>query len=136
MDGEYRTAENLGDSVNTPGNEFEPFIAFDESFLIFMATPTESVEQADLFISYNQQGQWTNALKLPAPFSSGATEWSPKVSRDGKYFFFSSTRNKNDGLFVKSETTAEMIQRIREAGNGLCDIYQVDFSALQNAVKK
>jgi Tol biopolymer transport system component len=134
--GKYRTAENLGDSVNTAGNEFEPFIAFDESFLIFMATPSESVEEADFYIRYNKQRQWTKALKLPAPFNSNVTEFSPKLTRDGKYFFFSSTRNKHGGKFVKTETTAEMNQRIRVAGNGLGDIYQVDFSALQNALKK
>jgi hypothetical protein len=104
--------------------------------LIFMGTPSESIEEADLFISYNRQGQWTKAVKLREPFNSGVAEWSPKVSRDGKYFFFSSTRNKYDGKSGKQETTQEMIKRIREPGNGLCDIYQVDFSALQNALKK
>jgi WD40-like Beta Propeller Repeat len=133
--GEYQTAQNIGDSINTAGNEFEPFIAFDESFVIFMATPSESLEQADFYISYNQQGQWTKAQKLPAPFNSDVTEFSPKVTRDGKYFFFSSTRNKQGGTFDKQETTTEMEKRIREAGNGLSDIYQVDFSALQNAIK-
>jgi Tol biopolymer transport system component len=134
--GEYRTAENLGGSINTEGNEFEPFIAFDESFLIFMATPTESLDQGDFFISYNQNGNWTKAVKLPVPFNSDVTEFSPKVTRDGKYFFFSSNRNTHSGVFTKPETAAEMVKRIREPGNGLADIYQVDFSALQNALKK
>lgn len=133
-DGEYRTAQNLGESVNTTGNEFEPCIAFDESFLIFMATPSESLETADFYISYNQNGKWSKAAKLPEPFNSGVTEFSPTLSPEGKYFFFSSTRNKHDGRFVKPETTMEMIQRIREAGNGLADIYQVDFSAVQKAL--
>jgi Tol biopolymer transport system component len=133
--GEYQAAENLGDSVNTASNEFEPFIALDESFLIVLATPTESLQQADFYISFNKQNQWTKALKLPEPFNSGVTEFSPSVTRDGKYFFFSSSRNKHDGTFLKAETTEEMIQRIRSAGNGLSDIYQVDFSTLQDAVK-
>jgi Tol biopolymer transport system component len=136
VDGKYQSAENLGDAINTPGNEFEPFIAADESFLIFMATPTEALDTADLYISYNQAGQWSKAVKLPEPFNSGVTEFSPKVSSDGKYFFFSSTRNKKGMQFSKAETTAEMIKRIREAGNGLLDIYQVDFSTLQKALGK
>ncbi|MCI0601745.1 hypothetical protein L0156_01915, partial [bacterium] len=134
--GEYRTAENLGDSVNTAGNEFEPFIAFDESFLIFMATPSESLEEADFFISYREQELWTKARKLPLPFNSSVTEFSPKVTRDSKYFFFSSTRNKHEIKFPKAETTSEMNLRIRQSGNGLGDIYQVDFLALQNALKQ
>ncbi len=129
--GQYRTAENVGDSINTSGNEFEPFIAFDQSFLIYMATPSESLEEADFFISNNENGKWSKAVKLPAPLNSDVTEFSPRVSRDGKYFFFSSTRHKYAAEFLKPETTAEMNQRIRGAGNGLGDIYQVDFSALE-----
>lgn len=132
--GVYRVAQNV-EAVNTPGNEFEPFIAFDESFMIFMATPSESLEEADFYISYNQQHKWSAPVKLPAPFNSPNTEFSPKVTRDLKYFFFSSTRNKSGEKFQKAESTAEMLKRIREAGNGLGDIYQVDFSALQNALK-
>src|SRR5262249_6587955 len=132
-DGVYRIAQDV-EALNTPGNEFEPFIAFDESFMIFMMTPSESLEEADLYISYNRQHQWTAPHKLPAPFNSPVTEFSPKVTRDLKYFFFSSTRNKSDGKFLKPESTPEMQKRIREAGNGLGDIYQVDFSALQRAL--
>jgi len=135
VDGKYQTAENIGDAINTAGNEFEPFISADESYLIFMATPSEHLEEGDLFISYNQNGQWTKAVKLPEPFSSDAIEFSPKVSPDGKYFFFASSRNKTGIVFPKPETTAEMNRRIHGAGNGLLDIYQVDFSAL-NVEKK
>ncbi|PWT92751.1 MAG: hypothetical protein C5B54_03025 [Acidobacteria bacterium] len=133
--GVYRTAQNLGATINTAGNEFEPFIAFDESFLIFMMTPSEILDEGDLYISYHQQGQWTKPVKLPEPFNSGVTEFSPKVTRDLKYFFFSSTRNRHAGKFTQPETTDQMMKRIREAGNGLADIYQVDFSALQEALK-
>lgn len=132
--GKYQAAENLGETINTSGNEFEPFIAYDESFLIYMASPSESLDEADFFIAYNQDGKWSSPEKLPPPFNSPVTEFSPKVTRDLKYFFFSSTRSANSS--GKTETTGEMLRRIRNAGNGLCDIYQVDFSALQKALKK
>ncbi len=133
--GKYRTAMNIGEAINTPGNEFEPFIAPDESFLIFMATPTEALDQTDLWISYHLEDQWTKALKLPVPFNSEAMEFSPKISLDGKQLFFSSSRNKHDATFARPERTGEMRQRIRSAGNGLLDIYQVDFSALRKALE-
>ncbi len=133
--GAYRTTENLTDAINTAGNEFEPFIASDESFLLFMATPSESLEEADLYYSKKDGARWTKARKLPAPFNSNVTEFSPTVSRDSKYFFFASARNKQGLEFKKPETTAEMTRRIREAGNGLCDIYQIDFSELQKVIQ-
>ena len=132
--GEYRTAINVGGNINTPGNEFEPFIAPDETYLIFMATPTEALDQTDLWISYQQEGRWSKAVKLPAPFNSDAMEFSPKVTPDGKQFFFASSRNKHGGQFAAPEHTAEMLQRIRSAGNGLLDIYQIDFSLLEKAL--
>ena len=134
-DGTYLTAVNIGEAINTSGNEFEPFIAPDESFLIFMATPTEALDQTDLWISYYLEGRWTKALKLPAPFNSEAMEFSPMISLDGTQLFFSSSRNKHAAAFAGPERTGEMRQRIRSAGNGLLDIYQVDFSVLRKALE-
>lgn len=132
--GTYSAAENLGDSVNTSDNEYEPFIAPDESYLIFMATRPNGLANADFFMSYHVDGVWARAFKLPPPFSSGGTDWSPKVTRDGKYLFFSSARNKSMGAISKEENMAELNKRIRSAGNGLGDIYQVDFSALKKVM--
>jgi Tol biopolymer transport system component len=134
-EGKYRTAINIGDAINTPGNEFEPCIAPDESFLIFMATPTEALDQTDLWISHYREGQWTKAVKLPAPLNSAVMEFSSKISLDGKQLFFSSSRNKHDATFARPERTGEMRQRIRSAGNGLLDIYQVDIYMLQQALE-
>ena len=130
-EGKYRTAINIGDAINTAGNEFEPCIAPDEAFILFMATPTEALDQTDFWISHQQEGRWTKAVKLPAPFNSEAMEFSPSISMDGKIFFFSSSRNKHGAAFDRPESTGEMRHRIRSAGNGLLDIYQIDFSALQ-----
>ncbi len=125
----YQAAENLGDAINTEGSEFEPFISRDETYLIFMAARPDHLDYADLYVSYNKNGNWTVAQKLPEPFNSSVTEFSPKVSRDGRYFFFASTRNTNQS--VKKETTADMNKRLKGAGNGLGDIYQTDISALK-----
>ncbi|MEW6736356.1 MAG: hypothetical protein AB1489_34005, partial [Acidobacteriota bacterium] len=38
INGKYSEPENLGDMINTEFDEYEPFIAPDESFLIFMAS--------------------------------------------------------------------------------------------------
>jgi Tol biopolymer transport system component len=131
LDGKYQTAQNLGEAINTSGSEYEPFIAPDEKFLIFMAARPDHLDNADLYISYNQNGVWTSAEKLPEPFNSSTTEFSPKITFDKKYFFFASTRNRNPATSTKPETIQEVNKRIHRAGNGLGDIYQVDFSALK-----
>jgi hypothetical protein len=131
--GKYVKVQNLS-ALNTQGNEFEPFIARDESFVIFMMTPTESLDDGDFYVSFNNQGKWTEPKKLPAPFNSDRTEFSPKITMDSKYFFFSSNRNRYVQDFKKPETTGDMIKRIRGSGNGLADIYQVDFSSLKKVL--
>ena len=136
INGEYKEAENLGDAINTPDNEYEPFISSDEKFLIFMATRPQELVNGDLYISYNENGSWTKAEKLPEPFNSGAIEFSPKVTWDGKHFVFSSTRNIYSKKFSKAETTDEYNNRIRSAGNGLGDIYIIDASEVEFLNKK
>lgn len=131
VNGQHAAAENLGDSINTVDNEFEPFIAPDESYLIFMATIPQGLTNGDLYFSNNIDGQWSKAEKLPAPFNSTGTEWSPKVTRDGQYFFFSSARSTQSNSPPKTETIEQLTKRLRHAGNGLADVYQVDFSAVK-----
>jgi len=125
----YEELRNLGDSINTPGNEYEPFIAPDESYLIFMATPN-GIAHADFYISHNVNGTWSKAKKLPALVNSSATEWGGKVSPDGKYFFFGSSRNKINDRLPAQENIHTYEKRLRSAGNGLGDIYRVRLNAL------
>jgi hypothetical protein len=127
--GKYLRADNLGDSINTEAEEYEPFIAPDESYMIFMAA-RPATARGDLYISYHSNGTWTKAEVLPAPFNSPRNEYSPRVTRDGKYFFFASCRYK-DFTILQKENMQQLHKRIRSAGNGLGDIYQVDCSALQ-----
>ena len=130
INGKYQEAENLGDGINSDGSEFEPFIAPDESFLIFMAARPDHLDHADLYIAYNKNGQWGLAKKLPAPFNSEVTEFSPSITKDGKYFFFASSRNKGSNATPKPEATEAMNKRLTSAGNGLGDIYQIEIEAL------
>jgi hypothetical protein len=136
INGKFQQPENLGDSINTADNEYEPFISPDESYLIYMATRPNGLRNADLFVSYNINRQWTKAEKLPTPFNSVATEWSPKVTRDGKHFFFGSARNKITGGLNQSENMNELNRRVKNAGNGLGDIYFIDLSALHLKLKQ
>lgn len=129
--GKYQTPENLGDAINTKHNEFEPYIAPDQSYLIFMAGRPDGFGNFDLFISYNRDGNWTPAKNLGEKFSSSGFEYSPKLSPDGKYLFFTSTRGFGSEPLNKRLNYKELIEKLRGPGNGLGDIYQVDVSALK-----
>jgi Tol biopolymer transport system component len=131
VDGKYADAENLGESINSQYNEFEPFIAPDESFLIFMAGGRPDGRGGlDLFISYNRNGVWTKPANLGDKINSGGNEYSPAISPDGKYFFWTSTRGFADKPLEKRLDYRELMTRLRGPRNGLGDIYQIDLAAL------
>jgi Tol biopolymer transport system component len=130
VNGKYAVPENLGDSVNTQFDEYEPYIAPDQSYLIFMAARPDGRGGSDLFISYQKNGAWTKAVNLGDKINSSASEYSPKVSPDGRYFFWTSTRGFGSTPQPKRLTYQELTTKLRSPRNGLGDIYQIDISAL------
>src|SRR5581483_7878666 len=106
VDGKYTEPENLGDTINTPSSEAYPFIAPDESYLIFTSYYREDeiygnghrYVRGDLYISLMQDGKWTEPRHLDPPINTGAFEGCPTISPDGKYFFFTSERSSVTNL--------------------------------------
>lgn len=129
VNGHYAEPENLGSPINSALDEYEPYIASDQSFLIFMAENRDGHGDTDLYVSYQKSNGWTAPESLPSAINSSASEYSPKISPDGKYFFWTSTR-RTGGEPAKPLTTSEYIRKIRSSGNGLGDIYQIDLDAL------
>jgi Tol biopolymer transport system component len=131
VNGHYGEPENLGSAINTEFDEYEPLIAPDQSFLIFMAArrPDGIARSGDLFISYRQDGSWTKATNLGNEINSPREEYSPVISPDGKYFFFSSTRGRTPP--DKRMSYEDLTGWLRGTRNGLGDIYQMDLSALK-----
>ena len=131
VNGKYSEPENLGDAINTPLNEFEPLIAPDESYLIFMAGGRADGRGGfDLYISYNRSGVWTQPTNLGDKINSSGNEYSPTISPEGKYFFWTSTRGFADKALEKRLNYDELMNRLRGPRNGLGDIYQIDIGAL------
>jgi ankyrin repeat protein len=94
----YSGPERLGEAVNSDYVEDEPFIAPDESYLIFKSMRPGGFGGADLYISFRREdGSWTDAKSLGPLINTEHAERFPSVGRDGKYFFFGSDRNGNPG---------------------------------------
>ena len=89
LDGEYQPAENLGRQINTEATEADPYIAPDESYLIFSSTREGSLGEGDLYISFNRAGSWTQPRNLGPIINSSDYEYAPLVAPDGRHFFFS-----------------------------------------------
>ena len=90
----YQIPVNLGDSINTEFTETFPYIAPDESYLLFSSMRPDGFGDFDLYVSYNKKdGTWTKARNMGNTINTPALENAPAVSPDGKCLFFISRRN-------------------------------------------
>jgi Tol biopolymer transport system component len=135
VEGRFAAADNLGPIVNGAGNEFEPLIAPDESFLIFMGGRPGGRGGSDLWVTYNRDGTWTPPASVGAGVNSPAAEYSPGISPDGRTFFWASARETFD-TGGRRLSYRELNDRLSSPGNGLGDIYYIDLSALHLEVPK
>jgi len=91
--GNYSTVEKLDIVINRHNSEqdgaYDPFIAPDESYIIFSSIRSDGYGQADQYISYNRNGSWTNPKNLGPSINTNAIEYGSYVSPDNKYYFFS-----------------------------------------------
>ncbi len=130
VDGTYIKPENIGAPISTKADEYEPFIAPDQSFLLLMAIRPEGKGRSDLYLSYQRNGKWTSPVNLGDKINSPAAEYSPKISPDGRYFFWSSARTTIRPAQDKKLSLEQLTTMIRSPGNGLLDIYYINFSEL------
>ena len=112
VDGVYQPLENLGDSINTAMGEIEPWIAPDESYLIFSgAARPDSIGGYDLYIAERRKGSWSRARLLPRPINGDALDFNPSVSPDGTWLYFSSTRK--NGLGDIYRVRLDLVRRMK-----------------------
>lgn len=93
VDGKYEEPKLLNEKING-GKSFHPFIAPDESYLIFDGKREGGYGGSDLYISFKQQGgSWGEVINLGNNINTEAWEAAATVTPDGKYIFF----NRNMG---------------------------------------
>lgn len=89
INGNYQPAEKLDSAINSNHREFDPYVSPDECFMIFASNRPGGSGGDDLYISFrNKKGKWSKARNLGDNINSSGDEYSPTVSSDGKYLFF------------------------------------------------
>jgi len=75
--------------------QFHPFIAPDESYLIFDSRPEGG--NNDIYISFRQKdGSWGDAINLGDTINTEFSDVYGSVTSDGKYFFFRRTLSNDE----------------------------------------
>jgi len=116
VDGEREAPKSLDKVINTGKWNAHPFIAPDESYIMWDGVRESGYGSSDLHISFRQKdGSWGEAINMGDKVNTEAEEGGPQVTPDGKYLFFN-----------RAVTSA-----IRDTGPQ-SDLYWVDAQIIEN----
>ncbi len=108
-DGSWSQPVNLGDTINTPGDEMAPFIHPDGRTLYFSSTGHSGMGGADLFVSrMGAKGRWIKPENLGYPLNTKLDEIN---------------------LIINAKGTEAYISAVRKSGYGNTDIYRFELPA-------
>jgi Tol biopolymer transport system component len=136
INGKYETPVRLPDAVNSKGFDFNAFVDPDENFILFSSYKrTDDLGGGDLYYSLRRNGNWLPAIHFGKEINSPALDYSPFVSGDKRYFFFSSKRQLAKFPFQEPKTAAQIKEMLSSCGNGNDDIYLMNFKILEKMMK-
>lgn len=89
IDGEYEQPRSLGPQFAIGTYNAHPFIAPDESYIIWDSRRESGYGSSDLYISFRAaDGSWSPAINMGDKINTASAENYPSVSPDGKFLFF------------------------------------------------
>ena len=89
VDGKREAPKKLGKQINSGRLTAHPFIAPDESYLIWDSEREGGYGASDLYISFKQQdGEWGPAINMGPEINSAMGDTYASVTPDGKYILF------------------------------------------------
>ena len=108
----------------------------DERFMIVaivgradaMSTLEGIYPRADLYVRERRGSAWSAPRQLPPPINSAAEEGSPFLSPDRRFLYFTSERGPLTEHGTRYDA-ADLEHVLHSPGNGLGDIYRIDFRA-------
>lgn len=142
VDGKYTAAEKLPEQINFGADRFNAFIDPEENYIIVSVYRAKDGKgAADYYIVFrNSDDTWQAPINMGEKVNSQYNEYSPYVTRDGKYFFFMSMK-PDEILFNQHKTFSyDWIQKLHNSpGNGSNTMYWIDaqfINELKNSSSK
>ena len=137
-DGKYGGAIKVEAPISTEYWENDPYIAPDESYLIFQTDRPGTFGEGDLFISYRlKNGKWSEPRNMGKGVNTKESgEGCPMVSPDGKYMFFSSMCRKLPYYSKVPITYKEKIKILNKPGHGSEDVFWVSAKIIEKLKPK
>lgn len=100
VNGKFTDPENLIKIFKNKWEELDPFIAPDESYLIFCSERPGGLGGHDFYIRFRLKDDiWTEPIHMGKKINTPASENRPYITLDGKYFFFTSNKSGNRDIY-------------------------------------
>jgi Tol biopolymer transport system component len=136
-DGKFSQAQTLPEAVNSKEDDFNAFIDPDEKFIIFSSYKRkDDLGRGDLYYALHKEGSWQPAVHFENGINSPALDYSPYVSPDHKYFFFTSKKQLIKFPFPGAKTALQIRSALNSYGNGFEDIYIMNFKVVEELMQQ
>ena len=90
INGQREAPKPLDKAINTGKWNAHPYIAPDESYILWDSEREGGYGDNDLYVSFkSQDGSWGKAINFGDKINTDAQEFGPMITPDGKYLFFS-----------------------------------------------
>ena len=138
INGKYEAPQVLAEPINLKDTyTWCPYIAPDESYLLFASERKDDLGLGDMYISHRRTDDtWKEPTNLGEPICSKNQDRFPGISPDGKVLFFTSKRKSFGSYFEKPQSLDALKNRYSKPGNGLEDIYWVDITIIDDLKPK
>ncbi|HWB27980.1 MAG TPA: hypothetical protein VG738_21050 [Chitinophagaceae bacterium] len=112
--------------------DFDPMVAKDESFIVFVSNNRKGEGSSDLFISFKENGTWSSPVNMGTKVNTKGNDGAPGLSQDNNTLYFTSYREESPRPAYKKDaiTNDALMKLFHATSNGMRHIYKIDISRL------
>jgi Tol biopolymer transport system component len=131
VNGRYGAAEALPAEVNGEGWTLESSISPDGKVLVSAIVGRhDSLGLYDLYISFKTPTGWTPAQNMGPEINSSARDYTPRITADGKWLYYSSEKGFAQVRRSSPFTMPELDRGADSLMNGYGNIYRVPMASV------
>ncbi len=114
INGKYEQPKSLGSQFGIGRYNAHPYIAPDESFIIFDSVREDGQGRSDIYISYRAaDGSWGPAINMGDKINTVHSEKNPSLSPDGQFLFFDKRTKRGNEEVNIYWVDAQIIETLR-----------------------
>lgn len=114
VDGKHEEPKSLGPQFGIGRYNAHPYIAPDESFIIFDSVREDGQGRSDIYISYRvADGSWGPAINMGDKINTTHSEKNPSLSPDGQFLFFDKRTKRGNEEVNIYWVDAQIIETLR-----------------------